>query len=191
MTEFRVRLDDASTRRLLGEAPTAMQRAVARWLPQAALQGGQRMRHHIHRLQSKNASGRMQKSVTWRVVAGRAEIEPEVPYAVHANYPTRAHVIEPRLKKALAFAPAGAKVRGATGFTFMFGGKSTTKRVSGGRDTKSRVVTRRVFHPGTRGLFFEQATTRDLDSSGDLERLLDVEVQAELGRIDPEGGRAR
>lgn len=172
---LRLRVDAGPALRLLRASREGLARAVAAWIAQGAVLVEHTMKDQVDQRTRARRSRQIAPSVqVLERAATRATIGPTHEAALFVDQPTRPHVIEPRTKKALAFPLAGGvrAVRGAKMFTrFRFGGKTVLR---------PSVFARRVFHPGTRGLFFVDATADAVQKP--LEELLDDKVRAELRR---------
>lgn len=85
-------------------------------------------------------TGNLGRSIHYTsITATRATVVADARYAAYTEFGTRAHVIVPKAKKALRFAPAGAG------------------RLSGRPRTGGAVIfAKRVQHPGTRGLHWAE-----------------------------------
>jgi hypothetical protein len=158
------------------QAPQAVRRARDRWAPRAAAYTATEMaRQILMRQKTEGRTGYLRKSIRSDLFQGGFTTYPAAAYAGFVDQPTQPHVIEPRNRQALAFARSGGVLsRSLTG-------NVRTRMLFGGRQaTTSAVIVRRVHHPGTRGMFFIDATARVvLPSVADM---LEREVQEEMRR---------
>lgn len=174
MIHFSVESD--RVREAARRAPDAVRRAKDRWAPRGMVYTATEMsRQILQRQKTMGRSGFLRKSVRGQLFAGGFSVGPTAAYAEFVDQPTRAHVIEPRMKDALAFPRAGGiltrSTSGKVGTRMLFSGKATTT---------SAVIVRRVHHPGTRGMFFVDGTRRAVEQP--LTAMLDRDVQDELER---------
>lgn len=176
---IRLAVDAGPALRLLRASREGLARAVATFVAQGAVLVEHAMKDQIDQRTRARRSRQVAPSVqVLERGATRATIGPTHEASLFFDQPTRPHVIVPRTKKALAFPLAGGvrAVRGAKVLTrFRFGGKTVIRDI---------VFARRVFHPGTRGAFYLDATADAVQKP--LEDLLDEKVRAELRRA--EGG---
>lgn len=181
-----VRTQDA--KRLLEEAPAALQRAIGLWTQRGAQEVVGVMREEINRTAKPQNTGTLAKSVqVLQTVPGGASVGPKANYAGWVNWPTRPHIIEPRNAKALAIplglfsALAGKFGQGGTrsGSRLFYGGKFR-KATTGSGGTA--FFFRRVRHPGTSGKYYLETTTDRVERP--LQELIDLYVGEELKKLD-------
>lgn len=171
-----VSVDSTEARRLFDAAPQGLARAIQDWLSKGSQLVVGEMRGLIQERVKNPRTGQLAGGVQAHVHGLVADIGPNVDYAEFVDQPTRAHVIEPRFKKALAFPLAGG-VRsvnraGHVSTVFRFGGKTVRR---------GAVFARRVQHPGTKGLFFLRDTALRVQEP--LKKLFDDLVQRELDKL--------
>lgn len=190
MTAIIVRVDTAEARQLLQQAPQRLRAAVLRWLPRVGQHAKGRMQHWIQRTQSQNATGQLAGSVQVRVEGDHVVVGPTKrtedgrDLGLIANYPTRAHRIEPRDPEGALTIPShpGGHIGLRGGFPV-----TVVKLGLNPRSGRERVAVRGVLfrksvqHPGTSGLHFLENTETDLLQSNAAQRMLDEEVRRELG----------
>ena len=151
--------------------PQMTRQAIERWRGPASVVSTEIEKQEIrNRTQTVGRTGFLRNSVRAKLTASGFDIEPYAKYALFVDQPTRPHEIKPLRKKALAFAKSGGIVsRSKTG-------KVSTRFIYGGRQAKaSAVIVRSVWHPGTRGVFFVDASARRIGQ--EASRLLDRAIQ--------------
>lgn len=168
----------------LEETPDALRRAVRNWL----VMGAHLVRNEMVQVigeRTRSRSGLLADSVQVAHLADRAEIGPQVEYAVWVDQPTRPHTIVPVRAQALTLPLGGS---GVGGVVRRRGGESVTVvrigTTRGGRAhelTFGVVFAKRVEHPGTPGAKFVEATAQRVQRP--LEDELDRQVDAELKRL--------
>lgn len=166
---------DGNALEALRRMPARLEATINGWADRAAQYSRGVMVQTIRdRQQAVGRTGILSNSVTAIRTPTGFTVGPTAEYAVFVDQPTRPHDIYPRTARALAFASAGGVITRSTTTghvrsKFTFGGKTTI----GGA-----VFARHVRHPGTRGLFFVDATAEALEDplaemlAADLEKAL-------------------
>src|SRR5688500_10238209 len=153
MVRIRVHVEDQKALDALARVPEALRDALGAWVAE----GSQFVRGvmvQTIRDRQKQGTGYLSNSVRVEARPGGFTVGPTADYAVFVDQPTGPHIIRPVRKQALAFPQAGGRITRSRST----GHVRTSIRVGGARRTTDAVFARLVHHPGTKGMFFIDAT---------------------------------
>jgi hypothetical protein len=152
MIRLGLRISDGGLADKLKRSPETVARVLRQWAVRGYFYTRNSMVEEI-RTRQKGGGGYLRKTVTGNIAAAGFSVFPTADYADFVDQPTRPHDIRPRNRKSLAFPQSGGTLTRSKGGTvatkFNFGGRTTTT---------SAVFAKVVHHPGTTGMFFEDAT---------------------------------